>query len=76
MKVRSTLVGSNGIQHMCIKSLISGARIVSLEKSLTYFKQIITAKTGNEEYLADQSIVFNLNLAHFLTSFSTVELTA
>ena len=66
-------MGSN----TCVfKSLISGATIVSLQKSLTYFKQIITAKTSNEEYLADPSIVFNLNLAHLLTSFSTIELTA
>ena len=66
-------MGSN----TCVfKSLISGATIVSLQKSLTYFKQLITAKESNEEYIADPSIVFNLNLAHHLASFSTIELTA
>ena len=61
---------------MCIQISYLRSYDCQPRKSLTYFKQIITAKTGNEEYLADQSIVFNLNLAHFLTSFSTVELTA
>ena len=42
---------------------------------MKYFKQIISVKTGGEEYLADPSVVYNLNLAHFLTSFSTIELT-
>ena len=65
------------VSHTCVfKSLISGATIVSLRKSLTYFKQLITAKESNEEYIADPSIVFNLNLAHHFTSFSTIELTA
>ena len=35
----------------------------------------ITAKTSSEEYIADPSIVFNLNLAYLLTSFTTVEMT-
>ena len=42
---------------------------------MKYFKQIISVKTGGEEYLAEPSVVYNLNLAHFLTSFSTIELT-
>ena len=36
---------------------------------------MISVKTGGEEYLASPSVVYNLNLAHFLTTFSTVELT-
>ena len=45
------------------------------KKSLAYFKSIITAKTSSEEYIANPSIVFNLNLAYLLTSFTTVEMT-
>ena len=53
-----------------------GATIVRLRRSVKYFKQLISVKTGGEQYLAEPSVVYNLNLAHFLTSFSTIELTA
>ena len=42
---------------------------------MKYFKQLISVKTGGEQFLAEPSVVYNLNLAHFLTSFSTIELT-
>ena len=49
--------------------------IASLERSVEYFGQIISVKTGGEEYLASPSVVYNLNLAHLLTTFSTIEQT-
>ena len=52
-----------------------GATIVRLRRSVKYFKQLISVKTGGEQFLAEPSVVYNLNLAHFLTSFSTIELT-
>ena len=60
---------------MYLNFLIIGAQIVTLQKSLEYFKSIITAKTSSDEYIANPSIIFNLNLAYLLTSFTTVEMT-
>ena len=60
---------------MYLNFLIIGAQIVTLQKSLEYFKSIITAKTSSDEYIANPSIIFNLNLAYLLTSFTTVKMT-
>ena len=37
---------------------------------------MISVKTGGDKYLASPSVVYNLNLGHFLTTFSTVKLTS
>ena len=60
---------------MYLNFLIVGAQIVALRKSIEYFKSIIEAKTSTDEYIASPCIIFNLNLAYLLTSFTTPAMT-
>ena len=60
---------------MYLNFLIVGAQIVALRESIEYFKSIIEAKTSNDEYIASPRIIFNLNLAYLLTTFTTPAMT-
>ena len=38
-------------------------------------QQIITVKSGGDEYLASPAVVYNLNLGHYLATFSNIQMT-
>ena len=48
-----------------------GAHIVQLRKSKEYFKNIIEEKSSSDQYKSTPQIIFNLNLAFHLSTFST-----
>ena len=56
---------------MYLNILIAGAQIVALRKSIEYFQSVIEAKSSTDEYIASPRIIYNLNLAYLLSSFTT-----
>ena len=71
MKFPSTAVCNKIYRHVYLNILIIGAQIVALRKSIEYFQSVIEAKSSTDEYIASPRVIYNLNLAYLLSSFTT-----